>query len=211
MNQTPLSFVLDDNRTYDTVGAKEIWVRSGQSGLDKRQCTVQLTVFGDGVCRLRPTLIFWSKGLRISKEEKSNWDKRVKVFFQEKAWCDQTIMKCWINEEWGNMFFNPVTPESSGKILCADVHRAQQTATVKRMLQSRNTVLVNTPPGCTSKVQPLDVSINKPFKDYLQTQFEKHCDENIELYISNKLTASKRRVLVTKWVAEAWEKIKTNK
>ena len=57
MDQTPLLFVLDDNRTYDTVGAKEIWVRSGQSGLDKRQCTVQLTVFGDGVCRLRPTLI----------------------------------------------------------------------------------------------------------------------------------------------------------
>ena len=71
--------------------------------------------------------------------------------------------------------------------------------------------MVKIPPGCTSKVQPLDVSINKPFKDYLPTQFEKHCDENIELYISNKLTASKRRVLVTKWVAEAWEKIKTNK
>ena len=160
---------------------------------------------------MRPTLIFRGKGLRISKEEKSNWDKRVKGFFQEKAWCDQTIMKCWINEEWGNMYFNPATPESSGKILCADLHRAQQTATVKRMLQSKNTVLVNIPPGFTSKVQPLDVSINKLFKDYLRTQFEKHHDENIELYISNKLTASKRRVLVTKSVAEVWEKIKTNK
>ena len=131
--------------------------------------------------------------------------------FQEKAWCDQTIMKCWINEEWGNILFNPTTPEFSGKILCADVHRAQQTATVKRVLQSKSTVLVNIPPGCTIKVQVLDVSINKPFKDYLRTQFEKHRDENFELYISNKLTASKGRVLVTKWVAEAWEKIKTNK
>ena len=81
MDQTPLPFVLDDNRTYDTVGAKEIWVRSGQSGLDKRQCTVQLTVFDDGVGRLIPTLVFQGKCLRISKEEKSNWDKRVKVFF----------------------------------------------------------------------------------------------------------------------------------
>ena len=73
-------------------------------------------------------------------------------------------MKCRINEEWGNMFFNPATPESSGKILCADVHRAQQTSTVKRMLQSKNTVLVTIPPGCKSKVQSLDVSINKPSK-----------------------------------------------
>ena len=111
----------------------------------------------------------------------------------------------------GNMFFNPATLESSGTILCAHVHRAQQTATVKRMLQSKNTVLVNIPPACTSKFQPLDMSINKPFKDYLRTQFEKHRDENIEFYISNRLTASKRRVLVTTWVAEAWEKIKTNK
>ena len=67
------------------------------------------------------------------------------------------------------------------------------------------------PPGCTSKVQSLDVSINKPFKDYLRTQFGKHRDENIELYINNKLTSSKRQVLVTKWVAKAWEKIKINK
>ena len=36
MDQTPLPFVLDDSRTYDTVGAKEISVRSGQSDLDKR-------------------------------------------------------------------------------------------------------------------------------------------------------------------------------
>ena len=71
--------------------------------------------------------------------------------------------------------------------------------------------MVNIPPGCTSKAQPSDVSINKPFKDYLRTQLEKHRDENIELYIRNKLTASRRQVLVTKWVAEAWEKIKTNK
>ena len=71
-------------------------------------------------------------------------------------------MKCWINEEWRNMFFNPATPESSGKIFCADVHRAQQTATVKKMLQSKNTVLVNISPGCTSKVQPLDVSLINP-------------------------------------------------
>ena len=65
MDQTPLPFVLDDNRTYDTVGAKKIWVRSGQSGLDKRQCTVQLTVFGDGVCRLRPTFFLYKYDLHV--------------------------------------------------------------------------------------------------------------------------------------------------
>ena len=36
-----------------------------QSGLDKRQCTVQLTVFADGEPRVKPLLIF--KGLGEEK------------------------------------------------------------------------------------------------------------------------------------------------
>ena len=32
------------------------------SGLEKRQRTVQLTLFGKGASRVRPTLIFWGEG-----------------------------------------------------------------------------------------------------------------------------------------------------
>ena len=31
-----LPFVLDDGKTYDKKGLKEVWAQSGQSGLDKR-------------------------------------------------------------------------------------------------------------------------------------------------------------------------------
>ena len=34
MDQTPLPFVLDNRKTYDKKGLKEIWAQSGQSGLD---------------------------------------------------------------------------------------------------------------------------------------------------------------------------------
>ena len=44
MDQTLLPFVLDDGKTYDKKGAKEVWAQSGQSGQDKRQPTFQLTV-----------------------------------------------------------------------------------------------------------------------------------------------------------------------
>ena len=53
----------------------------GQSGLDKRQATVQLTVFADGVDRVRPTIIFKRKGLRITAKEKESCDKLVRVMF----------------------------------------------------------------------------------------------------------------------------------
>ena len=59
--------MLDDRKTYDKKGVKEVWAQSGQSGQDKRQATVQLTVFTDGVDRVRPTVIFRGKGLRIGK------------------------------------------------------------------------------------------------------------------------------------------------
>ena len=60
------------------------------------------------------------------------------------------------------------------------MHRAQQ-ADVKALLKKKNTKVVNVPPGCTSRIQPLDVSFIKPFKDAVRQQFEKQ-----------------RRVLVTK-------------
>ena len=131
MDQTPLPFVLDDGMTYDSKGAKEVWFASGSSGLEKRQCSLQLTIFGDGISRVRPTIIFRGLGKRISPEEKKNWNRRINVYFQTKAWCDESVMKQWTNDGWGNVFTNPPTAASSGKILIADVHRAQQTASVK--------------------------------------------------------------------------------
>ena len=55
------------------------------------------------------------------------------------------------------------------------------------------------------------MAINKPFKTYVKEQFEKHLNENLQLYLDNKLTAGDRRILTTKWVANAWAKIKQNK
>ena len=57
IDQTVLRFVLVNGKTCDKKGVKEVWAQSGQSSLDKRQATVQLTVFADGVDRVRPTVL----------------------------------------------------------------------------------------------------------------------------------------------------------
>ena len=36
MDQTPLSFAMGDNRNYEKICADEVWIASGQSGLEKR-------------------------------------------------------------------------------------------------------------------------------------------------------------------------------
>ena len=85
----------------------------------------------------------------------------------------------------------------------ADVHRAQQIDSVKRLLQSKKMILVNVTPRYTSRVQPLDVAINKPSKYTIKEQFERHMDENLDDYVDGKLTVSDRRVFMTKWVGNA--------
>ena len=68
MDQTSLPFVLDEGKTYNNKGEKEIWCATAPSGFDKRQCTVQLTIFADGKPHVRPTIIFRGQGKRRQKK-----------------------------------------------------------------------------------------------------------------------------------------------
>ena len=100
-------------------------------------------------------------------------------------------MKDWIQNDW-NVFCNPATPGSSGKLLLTDIHQAQQTPEVKTMLARCKTQLVNIPGGLAAYLQVLDIGINKSFKYVVQQQSEKHLQDNLDLYISGKITASQR-------------------
>ena len=46
VDQTPLSFLFANGETYADTGDKTVWVKGGASGLDKRQCTVQISLCG---------------------------------------------------------------------------------------------------------------------------------------------------------------------
>ena len=70
-------------------------------------------------------------------------------------------------------------------------------------LHKCKTILINVPEGTKSRVQPLEVRIPKPLKNYVCELFKQHLDANLELYIDGKLTAEERGVLTAKWVDEA--------
>ena len=111
---------------------------------------------------MKPLIIFRGKGLRISQKDKKEYDGRVVVQFQEKAWCDETIMKHWVLYMWKRPFSEHFRQP---KLLVADVHRAQTTEAIQRILSKEcNTYITLVPPGTTSLVQPLDVCFNAPFK-----------------------------------------------
>ena len=58
MDQTPLPFDFLCGKTYSIGGAKTVWVKGTGSGLDKRQVTVQLCIFADGIARVKPMIVF---------------------------------------------------------------------------------------------------------------------------------------------------------
>lgn len=114
-------------------------------------------------------------------------------------------MHYWVS----NMWRRPLAPEAQKpKLLIADVHRAQKTPTIMNKLKREcKTEVVLVPPGCTSLVQPLDVAFNGEFKSVIDQLQTEHMHDHLEQYLYNSLSASARRVLITKWVGAAWAQV----
>ena len=92
-------------------------------------------------------------------------------------------------------------------MLVADVHKAQKTDAVLFLFKGCNTEVVFVPPSATSLVQPIDVVFNAPFKAAVDKLATDHLNKNVEAYVRGAVKAGQRRVLLTKWVARAWEKV----
>ena len=132
------------------------------------------------------------------------YDRRVRVVFQKKAWCDEQVMLGWIQQQWKTVC-------DGDMLLVLDVHKAEKTDTVAEKFLSRKTSTVYIPPGCTSIIQPLDVSINAPFKAIVNRLATDHWAQNLQAYVEGTISASQRRVLLSQWVGQAWEELSANK
>jgi len=89
MDQSPMPFEYLKGRTYAKKGDRTVRLKEGKSGHDKRQFTLQITVFADGVTRCKPLLIFKGKpgkGDSRRRAEKLKYHPGVVVIFNEKAW-----------------------------------------------------------------------------------------------------------------------------
>ena len=68
-------------------------------------------------------------------------------------------------------------------LLFLDTFSAHLTDKVKDAFQNSNTTVLVIPDGCTSILQPLDVSINKPIKAYMRNSWVQcmleHSDDKV--------------------------------
>lgn len=92
-------------------------------------------------------------------------------------------------------------------MLVLDAFRGHLTEGVKKKLQEEATDLVVIRGGMTSQLQPLDVCLNKPFKDHVRRLYnEWMASDETALTPSGRLKRASPSV-VARWIADAWAAI----
>ena len=207
VDQVPLPFVNERGTTYDTLGAKQVWVSQPSSGLDKRQATLQLCIRADGEQNVKPALIFRGKG-RVAMAEKGKYDKRVDVYFQQNAWMDEEINMQWVQ----GTLIPGIGKGSDEKVLFADNVGFQQSKEFHETCRDElNTIVYMLPENHTDKLQPIDAGCGRMMKLKIGAAMETWLEEedNLDKWQDN-LSASDRRILMTQWAGKAWSELCSN-
>lgn len=159
------------------------------TGNEKNRLTVVWTCAGDG-SKLKPLVIFKRKTMpKIGNKH------GVVVAMQQKGWMDENIMKIWIEKVWRSRIRGLGRRRS---LLVLDSFEAHKTDQVKRSFKSENTDLAVIPGGLTSVLQPLDVCLNKPFKDRVRQKWMAWMAEGIhELMAGGRQKKTIRRAHVS--------------
>jgi hypothetical protein len=194
MDETPMCFDMPSSTTIDVRGKKEVLIRG--TGAHKRHFTVTLACTAAGEM-LKPFITFKAKTDRTLKKV-SFREADVVVTTQAKGWMDSQLMLKWIQKV--------LVKHTKGQhaLLVFDTFRGHLTADVQAKLAKNNILYMAIPGGCTSKIQPLDVCLNKPFKSYIRGAWEQYMMQQAQGTTSGYTsipTASKTDVV--QWVVEA--------
>jgi hypothetical protein len=126
------------------------------------------------------------------------------VWFQQSGWMDSNLMKNYVDKYFKDIGINDLRIP---KMMVYDSFKGHLEDSVKKKFYDNNFDLAVIPAGLTSICQPLDVAINKPFKDNLRKEWH--------IWMANGgagRTAAgnlKRARLsdVCNWVKRSWENI----
>jgi len=204
MDQTPVPFTFNTNKTLERRGAKTVNIRKGTG--DTKRVTCALTVTASGRM-LAPHLIF--KGVsngRIVKKEIPNYPAYLGIYCscQAAAWMDEDQMLFWVEK-----ILKPyilTAPDGVEPMLFLDAYRAHMMSSVVDAIQDLGVKVLHIPGGVTSLCQPVDIGVNKPFKNRCREQWEAWMVADDALHGTTK---PPERIDIAHWVAEAWGNLPT--
>ncbi|GBC16278.1 pogo transposable element with KRAB domain [Rhizophagus irregularis DAOM 181602=DAOM 197198] len=198
MDETPVWFNMAGNMTINNKGDKTVHIRT--TGNDKNRFTVVLTCSADG-SKYPPICIF--KGKQLPRGEII--PKGVICWFQENGWMTSDLMKNYVEFLFRFRMTENLSKEPA--MMVYDSFRGHLEESVKTKFKQHNFHLAVIPAGLTSVCQPLDVSINKPFKDNLRKEWhEWMCKGGAGETAAGNLKRA-RVSDVCGWVKRSWDAI----
>jgi len=180
---------MDEMTEQSTKQARTVKIRT--MGNEKNRVTVVLASCGDGF-KVKLMVIFKRKIV-----PKINNKHGVAVSAQEKGWMDLDQMKIWIKKVWRAQILG------RRRRLVYDAFEAQVTDSVKSSFKHKNTDLAVVPAGLTSILQPLDVSLHKPFKDGVRKKWMQWMADGIHEFTATGRQKKPTEELICSWISEA--------
>lgn len=181
MDETPVYFNSIPKRTVTSKGEKHVKARV--AGDEKKRVTVVLGCCSNG--EKLPPMIITKQSLRGVTVPQGMLLRR-----QPKAWMTSDLMLDW---------FNHCKTYIKDKHLLLDSFSGHKTKQVNDTFESSNTAYTLIPPGCTSELQPLDLGLNKPFKDRLKRKWLQNQAQNCRIPLEKLLS----------WISDCWNSITT--
>ena len=197
MDETPVWLEMPGKSTFASKGESEVRVTS--TGHEKQKLTVTLGAYADGT-KMSPLVHL--PGVRpLAKHDIPSGIIVYMCGAGQKSWADETSIKFWLQKLWG-------MNNRRRRLLVWDAFRGHITSSVKEVVKSLyNTDMCVIPGGCTSKLQPADVSWNRPFKAKLSELY----DEWLFSGVIEKTPKGNRRpppkALLLRWIKAAWDGI----
>ena len=193
IDETNIEFDMIGSITLADQGSRTVSLRSTGSS---SRCTVLLGVTLSGE-KLPPFIIFKGKpNGQIACEWTGTTEYPSTSIYavQDKAWIDERTFLQWIEKVW-----QPFSSLKPCSYLVMDECTVHLMKLCLNAIQDCGTEVDFVIQGYTSKLQVLDVGINKPFKDYVKQCYEEFMVKNDGKKVS--------RLDVAKWVSTAWGKI----
>ena len=200
MDEVPLTFDVPLGRTVNKVGDSSVTLRTTGNERTSFTCVLSCTASGG---KLPPLVIF--KRITMPKE---SFPKGIVVRVNKKGWMDESMFKAWMSECYSQRpggFFR----QDKG-MLVMDSMRAHITEGSLAAVRKTKSVPAIIPGGTTKYLQPLDISVNRPFKVELRNEWEKWMTEGEKSFTKTGKMRKATFAQVCNWIVAAWRRVKTS-
>nr|CAD7267497.1 unnamed protein product [Timema shepardi] len=127
----------------------------------------------------------------------------VSLAYQKDAQMDLTTMKTWLERIWFKRVLSP-------SLLIADCYEPHCVPNITDIFRTRGCHSAVIPGGCTSRLQPLDITVKREFQDVIEKQWNSfNSISNGSWDTQNKLQLPGQREIID-WVSAAYRHVQAN-